>query len=142
MLPEDACILEMQIQDYEEVYELWCKTPGMGLSDADKKENIEKFLTRNKGLSYICKIKDRIIGTILCGHDGSRGYVYHVTVAKEYRGKGIGKGLVEKSLERLKAEGIHKCHLFVFADNVTGNAFWASTGWSKREDIFVYSKSI
>ena len=112
------------------------------MSDADKKENIEKFLTRNKGLSYICKIKDRIIGTILCGHDGRRGYVYHVTVAKEYRGKGIGKGLVEKSLERLKAEGIQKCHLFVFADNVTGNAFWASTGWSKREDIFVYSKSI
>ena len=92
-------------------------------------------------MSYCCEEHDSIIGTILCGHDGRRGYIYHVTVALEYRGRGIGRLLVEKSLERLKVEGINKCHLFVFADNTIGNAFWTASGWTKREDIFVYSKS-
>lgn len=134
-------IQEMKIDDYSEIYELWCNTPGMGLSDADMHENIHSFLLRNNGLSFVCRYEDRIIGTILCGHDGRRGYIYHVTVAEKYRGRGIGKMLVDKSLQKLKEEGINKCHLFVFRDNEIGNAFWSTTGWTKREDIFVYSKS-
>lgn len=135
-------IQEMQIEDYSEIYELWKNTPGMGLSDVDTHQSIDKFLLRNKGLSFVCRYKDRIIGTILCGHDGRRGYIYHVTVAEKYRGRGIGQMLVDKSLQKLKEEGINKCHLFVFSDNQIGNAFWSLTGWAKRQDIFVYSKSI
>lgn len=135
-------IHEMQIDDYDKVYELWRNTPGVGLSNADTRENIERFLKRNKGLSFVCSHEGKIIGSILCGHDGRRGYIYHVTVAEAYRGKGIGRRLVETSLNCLKSEGINKCHLFVFADNAVGNAFWESTGWQNRKDIFVYSKSI
>jgi len=134
-------INEMQIEDYGEIFELWSNTPGMGLSDADTYENIHRFLLRNKGLSFVCRHEDRIIGTILCGHDGRRGYIYHVTVAEKYRGRGIGRMLVDKSLQKLKEEGINKCHLFVFSDNEIGNAFWSLKGWTKRQDIYVYSKS-
>jgi ribosomal protein S18 acetylase RimI-like enzyme len=136
----DLSIHEMQAGDYDEIYELWRTTPGIGLSDADKKGNIQKFLVKNKGLCYVCRHENKIIGTILCGHDGRRGYIYHVTVADEYRRKGIGKTLVEKSLSGLKEAGIDKCHLFVIADNAAGNDFWASIGWVRREDILVYSK--
>ena len=140
-LDVNILIHEMQISNYDEFYKLWSNTPGMGLSDADLYENIDKFLLRNKGLSFVCRYKDRIIGTILCGHDGRRGYIYHVTVVEEYRGRGIGQMLVNKSLQKLKEEGINKCHIFVFSDNEIGNAFWSLKGWTKREDIFVYSKS-
>lgn len=142
MLSSDISIHEMEISGYDEIYELWCNTSGMGLSGADSKGRIERFLLRNRGLSFVCRDKDKIVGTILCGHDGRRGYIYHVTVADEYRGRGLGRRLVETSLDRLKAEGIDKCHLFVFADNAIGNGFWASTGWEKREDIIVYSNAI
>ena len=142
ILALEQCIREMQIGDYNEFNELWSRTPGMGLSSVDTYDSIEKFLLKNKELSFICKGADKIVGTILCGHDGRRGYIYHVAVDMEYRGKGIGRALVEKSLKRLKEERIDKCHLFVFADNELGNTFWSSTGWIKREDIFVYSKSI
>lgn len=135
-------VLEMQTDDYKEIYELWSNTPGMGISDADSYEYIDKFLLRNKGLSFVCRHEDKIIGTILCGHDGRRGYIYHVTVAEKFRGRGIGQMLVEKSLQKLKEEGINKCHLFVFCDNELGNAFWNAKGWIKREDIFVYSRSL
>jgi len=133
---------ELKIDDYKEIYELWSSTPGVGLSGADSYENILKFLIRNKGLSFVCRHGDKIIGTILCGHDGRRGYIYHVTVAENFREKGIGQTLVEKSLQRLSDEGINKCHLFVFQKNELGNAFWKAKGWSKREDICVYSKSL
>lgn len=141
-LAEGRSVREIHIDDYSEIYALWSRTPGMGLSDADSRKNVEKFLIRNKGISFCFEEDGKMIGTILCGHDGRRGYIYHVTVDAEHRGSGIGRALVEKSLERLKTEGIDKCHLFVFGDNVIGNDFWASSGWAKRDDIFVYSKSV
>ena len=135
-------IRQIHPDDYSEMVELWGQTPGMGLSEADSEANIRKFILRNKGLSYCFKEENRIIATILCGHDGRRGYIYHMTVAQQYRGKGIGKLLTEKSLQQLKNEGIDKCHLFVFADNELGNRFWSSTGWTRRDDIFTYSKEV
>lgn len=134
-------IYEMKTDDYSEIYELWKNTSGVGLSDADTYESISRFLLRNKGLSFVYRHEDKIIGTILCGHDGRRGYIYHVTVAQIFRGRGIGQMLVDKSLQKLKEEGINKCHIFVFNDNEIGNVFWNSKGWNKREDVFVYSKS-
>ncbi len=136
----DALFHNMKIEDYHDIYKLWSSTAGMGLSDADTYDNIYKFLIRNRELSYICRYEDKMIGTILCGHDGRRGYIYHVTVTEVYRGRGIGRVLVEKSLEKLRMQGIHKCHLFVFTDNAIGNAFWTSIGWSRRNTLFVYSK--
>jgi predicted acetyltransferase len=141
ILEEGRGIREIHIDDYREIYALWSRTPGMGLSDADSEQSIKKFIIRNNGLSFCYTEENKIIGTILCGHDGRRGYIYHVTVAEEYRGKGIGRTLVEKSLQSLTEAGINKCHLFVFADNETGINFWNSTGWIKRDDIFVYSKN-
>jgi len=116
-------IYEMQIDDYSEIYELWENTPGVGLSDADTRENIHGFLLRNKGISFVYRYEDRIIGTILCGHDGRREYIHHVTVAEKYRRRGIGQMLVDKSLQKLREEGINKCHIFVFNNNAIGNVF-------------------
>jgi len=138
----DITIREMRTDDYDEVCELWRKTQGMCLSNADRKENIQKFLARNSGLSLVCCHGNKIVGVVLCGHDGRRGHLYHVAVAEEYRGKGIGRKLVEICLGKLRAEGIDKCHIFVYPGNDIGNAFWKSAGWEKRDDIYVYSKSV
>ena len=137
-----TCIREIHIDEYSEVYNLWSATPGVGMNEADSRENLNKFLLKNKGMSFCCKKENRIVGTVLCGHDGRRGYIYHVTVAEGYRGRGIGSMLVDKSLQKLRKEGIGKCHLFVFNDNKVGNAFWSSIGWTKRDDLFIYSKSL
>jgi predicted acetyltransferase len=142
VLDKESGMRELHIDDYREIYCLWKDTPGMGLSNADSESNFQKFMLRNKALSFCWKEENRIIGTILCGHDGRRGYIYHVTVAPCCRGKGTGSSLVQKSLENLKEQGIDKCHLFVFADNEPGRSFWETTGWTRRDDILVYSKNI
>ena len=138
----DTGMREIHPDDYYEIVELWKNTPGVGVSKADSENSILGFLLRNPGLSWCYKDADRIVGTSLCGHDGRRGYIYHTAVLPEYRGRGIGAMLVRKNLEQLKAAGIDKCHIFVFRDNEPGNAFWNATGWTRRNDIFVYSHDI
>jgi ribosomal protein S18 acetylase RimI-like enzyme len=132
----------MTIESYAEIYKMWTSIPGIGLSNADTEESIAKYLERNPNLSFVCYVENKIVGTILCGHDGRRGYIHHTCVLPEYRGQKIGKSLVEKALEALKNQGIDKCHLFVFYDNEIGNGFWNKLGWTKREDLLVFSKSV
>ena len=130
---------EMTIADYEETIALWKNSPGIALSKADSKQNIAQFVARNPGLGFVARDKEKLIGAILCGNDGRRGYLYHLAVAKDYQHLGIGKMLTEKVLSALQEQGIQKCHIFVIADNLEGMCFWQKTGWKKREDIFVVS---
>lgn len=141
-MKENMHIEPMDIKDYETIYEMWNNIPGVGLSNADSEVAIERYLKHNPNLSFVYYESDKMVGTILCGHDGRRGYIHHTCVLPKYRGRNIGKVLVESALQGLKEQGIDKCHLFVFQDNVIGNNFWQNMGWEKREDIFMYSKNI
>lgn len=135
-------IREMTIQDYERMIGLWSEIDGLALSEADSRANIEMYLTRNKGLSYVYEVEGEVVGTILCGHDGRRGYIYHVAVSPKFRNRRIGVQLVELSLDKLKEEGIDKCHIFVLDDNEVGSQFWSKIGWAKRSGFAVYSKDV
>jgi ribosomal protein S18 acetylase RimI-like enzyme len=131
---------EMTIDDYEQSYDLWKKTEGLVLSDADSRASIQAYLERNPGQSFVCRLDNEIIGTILCGQDGRRGYIYHVAVSMDHRGKGIGTELVQRSLSKLSEHGIMKCHIFVVEDNEVGNGFWSHSGWIRRHGILIYSR--
>jgi len=129
----------MTIQDYDQVVELWQDSPGIVLSAVDSRENIAEFLHRNPGLAFVARVDGKLAGAVMAGNDSRRGYLYHLAVAKEYRRLGIGQALARRVLDALKAVGIQKCHIFVVADNQAGLRFWQSTGWKKRDDIFVMS---
>ncbi len=133
---------EFTIEAYAQVFSLWQRCEGIGLSQADSKGNIQHYLERNPGLSRIARNGNAVVGTILCGHDGRRGYVHHLAVSPEFRRQGIGRRLVEDSLGALKAVGIEKCHLFIFSDNIDGRRFWQHISWTFRTDIAVISKII
>ncbi|RIE01660.1 GNAT family N-acetyltransferase [Cohnella faecalis] len=130
----------MTIHDYDQMIELWSSIDGLALSEADSRQNIEMYLNRNSRLSYVYEAEGDIVGTILSGHDGRRGYIYHVAVKQEFRKQGIAQRLVDLSMGRLKEEGIDKCHIFVLDDNEAGQQFWSRTGWDKRSGFSVYSK--
>ena len=130
----------MTIKAYQEVYALWASVPGVGLSEADSRDNIAAYLARNPGQSFICRDGGRVVGTILCGNDGRRAFIHHTAVEPEYRGRGIGKALVDMALDKQKQLGIGKCHLLIFAENESGKAFWEKTGFAARTDIGIMSK--
>lgn len=132
-------IRAMTLNDYEKVHDLWMKIKGFAIrSIDDSKEGVERFLNRNPGISVVAEEDGKIIGAILCGHDGRRGCMYHVCVDPEHRLKGIGKSMVVFAMEALKKEKINKVSLIAFTKNDIGNAFWKEIGWTKREDLNYY----
>ena len=129
----------MTADDYEEVKALWMTIKGFGIrSIDDSKEGVERFLKRNPTTSVVAIEDGKVVGSILCGHDGRRGCFYHVCVHADYRMKGIGKAMVVQAMEALKEEQINKVSLIAFTKNDIGNAFWKEIGWTKREDLNYY----
>jgi len=132
----------MTIQDYEAVYSLWKATPGIGLSDADSREGIEKFLQANPGSCFVALDGDELVGAVMCGCDGRRGYLHHLAVRTDQRGQGIGRQLVEECMSALRAISIDKAHIFVIEDNESGKVFWRKVGWQERDDLTVMSRMV
>lgn len=131
----------MFIDDYEDVYALWISCAGMGLNNLDdSRAGINQFLKRNPNTCFVATNENKLIGVIIAGNDGRRGYIYHTAVSQEYRKQGIGTELVNTALQALKNEGINKAALVVFDRNDKGNAFWERRGFTKREDIVYRNK--
>ncbi len=132
-------IRTMTIEDYEEVSALWHRIRGFSIrSIDDSREGVARFLLRNPSTSVVAVEDGRVVGAILCGHDGRRGCMYHVCVDPDYRMRGIGKAMVVQAMTALKQEGISKVSLIAFTRNDVGNAFWCCIGWTKREDLNYY----
>ena len=136
-------IRPMTINDYEQVYSLWLNTPNMGLNNLDdSKEGIAKYLARNPNTCFIAENNSHVIGVILCGHDGRRGYIHHTAVEEREQRNGIGTALVNATMSALKREGINKAALVVFGKNKKGNAFWEKQGFTTRPDLVYRNKAI
>ena len=138
----DIDIFQVGIDFYDDVYALWQQCEGMGLSDADSRQGILSYLERNPGMSFIASSRGKVVGVVLSGHDGRRGYIHHLAVHPAYRRKGLASRLVDRCLTVLADSGIQKCHLFIFNNNANGIKFWKNTGWIHRSDISVVSKNI
>ena len=142
-------IRPMTIEDYDAVYALWnaCLASPRGVDDSPAA--IARFLRRNPGMSVAAVEEGReaaappqVVGSILCGHDGRRGYLYHVAVDAAHRRGGVARAMVEACLAALRAEGISKCALIAFTNNDAGNAFWEAVGFQAREDFFYRDRGL
>lgn len=132
-------IREMRIEDYDAVHALWMTIRGFGIrSIDDSEEGVSRFIRRNPSTSVVAEENGRIVGAILCGHDGRRGCFYHVCVHEDFRKKGIGKAMAVFAMKALQKEQINKVSLIAFKQNTVGNHFWKSVGWTFREDLNYY----
>jgi N-acetylglutamate synthase len=129
----------MSTDDFEAILHLWQRTPGIKISEADTREGLAAYFERNPGLSFVARTSTEIIGTIMAGHDGRRGYLQHLAVDTAYRRQGIGTNLVHRSLAALAAMGISRAHLFALEDNESGQRFWQRLGWKERREVVLFS---
>lgn len=133
----------MDMDDYDKVYALWISCKNMGFNNLDdSREGIEKYLKRNPTTCFIAEEDNTVVGVILSGHDGRRGFIHHMAVAEDHRRQGIASDLLENALSALKTEGINKVGLFVFNRNETSNAFWEAQGFTRRTDIAYRNKAL
>lgn len=133
----------MRVEDYDGVNDLWIHTPGMGLNDIDdSRTGIAAYLRRNPATSFVAEEDGRIVGAILAGHDGRRGFIHHTAVLPACRGRGLGRKLAESAMAALEREGINKAMLVVFARNAAGNGFWEHLGFAARNDLVYRNRNI
>jgi ribosomal protein S18 acetylase RimI-like enzyme len=129
----------MTLDDYDAVLDLMKRTPGVTVRDADSRASTARYLARNPGLSFVAEADGVLVGCVMCGHDGRRGYLQHLVVLPEHRRQGLAASLVERCLAGLEREGILKCHLDVIKTNTAAAQYWRGQGWQLRTDIDRYS---
>ena len=135
-------LLPMATDDLAEVLELWRQTAGVGLNESDSPEALVHFLARNSALSRVAREGETVVAAVLCGHDGRRGFLYHLAVLPEFRRQGLGGELVEQCLAGLAAAGIQKCNALVYNDNAAAQGFWRQLGFNQREDLGFWQRTI
>ena len=139
-MPPDFQVTPLTEFDYDSALALWNACEGIRANETA--EEFARILTRNPGLSMAVRCGSELAAAVLCCHDGRRGYLYHLGVAADYRQLGLGRLLVERSLEGLKAAGISRCSIFLIIDNASGEAFWKRVGWRERTDLKVLARDL
>lgn len=123
---------EFVLADYEQACALWNKVEGIEICEGDSREEIRVYLRRNRGFSRVVEDNGALVGAVLCGHDGRRGFIYHLAVAPAYRKRGVGQLLLKDCMRGLQAAAIKRAIILVAGDNSLGREFWLRQGW---EDI-------
>ena len=132
----------MTTQHLSQVLALWQETEGLILTYSDNVTDLTRYFSSNPQMSHVAFYGERLVGAVLCGHDGRRGYLHHLAVDSHFRGQGIGKLLVDACLRKLKLAEIHQCNLFIVDDNNNGRQFWEKYGFSVWPNIRLMSKNL
>jgi len=123
---------EFVIDDYDDAIALWSGLEGIEICEGDSREEMTEYLRRNPGLSRVAEADGKIVGVALCGHDGRRGWIYHLAVAPTHRRRKVGQHLLDACVNGLRASGLKRAIILVAGDNPAGHEFWLRNGW---EDI-------
>ena len=124
---------EFAIDDYDAAVALWKRVEGVEIAEGDDREGVAQFIERNAGLSRVATDGSTIVGLAFCGQDGRRGHIYHLAVDPNYRGRGVGKRLVDECLEGLRRLGLKRANIMVATDNPRGREFWSKCGWEELD---------
>lgn len=121
---------------------LWSATEGLGRSPGDDPASLARFLARNPGLSQAAIAGGAVVGALLCGHDGRRGFIYRLAVHPDHRRRGLAEEMVRRALDSLRAEGIERCLAFVLRENGGAAGFWSAIGGERHENLEIFALGV
>lgn len=124
---------ELIAADFDRLIALWQSVDGIEICEGDSREEIAEYLKRNPGLSRVAEDNGEMAGATLCGHDGRRGWIYHLAVAPAFRRRGVGRLLLEECMNGLRNAGLRRAIILVAEDNPSGLEFWLRNGWELIE---------
>jgi ribosomal protein S18 acetylase RimI-like enzyme len=132
----EGIVRELRAEDLPAAIALWQTTEGVGLCAEETPGMLAGFLARNPEISSAALDRSgELIGAVMGGHDGRRGYIYHLAVKPEHRRRGMARALIDRTLQRLAAAGLARVTIMVFTNNDAGRAFWHHAGWNTRVDL-------
>jgi N-acetylglutamate synthase len=133
---------EFVMADYDAAIALWSGVEGVEICEGDSREEIAEYLARNPGLSRVAEADGEIVGVALCGHDGRRGWIYHLAVAETSRRQKVGKLLLDACVDGLRAAGLKRAIILVAADNPGGHQFWLRNGWENIDGAIAMTREL
>jgi ribosomal protein S18 acetylase RimI-like enzyme len=133
---------EFVMADYDAALALWNGVEGVEICEGDSREEIAEYLVRNPGLSRVAEVEGRIVGVALCGHDGRRGWIYHLAVAPRHRGQKIGQQLLDACVNGLRDAGLKRAIILVAGDNPGGHEFWLRNGWENIDGAIAMTREL
>src|SRR5262245_47442363 len=137
--PHDVEIRQADILELEGVFRLWQQTGGLVLRPEESSERLQSLLATDRLRLYVARRRPQLIGAVLAGQDGRRGYLYHLAVVETARQQGVGRGLVNAALRDLAAQGIVRSQVCITIENKMAQGFWVRMGWQDRTDLKVFS---
>jgi ribosomal protein S18 acetylase RimI-like enzyme len=123
-----------------QVAELWQSVFGYGTAHNSPHFAIDKKLAAGDGLFFVAAVGGKVVGTIMAGYDGHRGWIYSLAVLPDYRGRGVGSRLMRHAEERLKRLGCPKINLQILQGNESVEAFYRKLGYQTEPRISMGKK--
>jgi ribosomal protein S18 acetylase RimI-like enzyme len=133
---------EFVMADYDDAVALWNCVDGVEICEGDSRDEIAEYLQRNPGLSRVAELDGKIVGAALCGHDGRRGWVYHLAVAPAYRRQKVGQALLDSCVAALRRVGLKRAIILVAGDNPGGHQFWLRNGWENIDGAIAMTREL
>ena len=133
---------EFVLGDHDQAVALWSEIESVEICEGDSREEVAEYLKRNPGLSRVAEAEGRIVGAVMCGHDGRRGWIYHLAVAPEYRGQGVGKMLLDDCVRGLREAGLKRAIILVEGNNAAGQKFWLREGWENIDGAIPMTREL
>ena len=124
----------------KQVIELWQRVFGYESAHNAPEFVIEKKLAIGNGLFFVVESGGKVVGSVMAGYDGHRGWIYSVAVLPEHRGCGLGSRLVRHAEEHLRALGCPKINLQIMDGNEAVAAFYGKLGYEIEPRISMGKK--
>lgn len=132
---------EFALSDYEATVRLW-KEAGLILRPGDDLDSIRLKLQRDADLFLLAKEGDEVVGCVLGGWDGRRGWIYHLAVKPSRQRGGIGKALIRELEARLADKGAKRVNAQIYQSNTTSLRFFEACGYEVRPDLVMIGKAL
>ncbi len=128
-------------RDKEAVIELWKEIFGYDSAHNDPLTSINRKLKVDDNLFFVAESDEKkVVGTIMAGYDGHRGWIYSMAVDPDYRKKSIGSLLLKHAENELKKLDCPKINLQVITSNNEVIDFYKKNGYSVEERISMGKK--
>jgi ribosomal protein S18 acetylase RimI-like enzyme len=124
----------------DQVVQLWRSIFGYDTPHNAPALAIDRKLAIDDGLFFVA-VNDNavlgtvVVGTVMAGYDGHRGWIYSLAVAPNYRGHGLGSRLLARAEDQLASRGCLKINLQVLPGNGNAQAFYEANGYAVEERI-------
>ncbi|MHB1317521.1 MAG: GNAT family acetyltransferase [Anaerolineae bacterium] len=141
--PPGLRIRPFEMAEYDSVLALWqASAPGIEIRPSDSRAEVEKRCRRDQDLFLVAEREGRIVGVVMGGWDGRRGWIHHLAVAADAQGQGVASALVDQLEDRLRALGCLKVNLLVRRGNEAARSLYMRMGYQEAPSLVAMGKEL